>query len=459
MRDLLLLLFFMGLVPFAFKRPYVGALLMAWVGFMNPQTMAWGFARSMPFAAAGVAITGLAILLNFKKIKFDVNATFVLVYLFFIWGVVCTINGIFPHSAMEELTRFFKIQITLFLTLLVITKKEHLFALVIVMAFSIGFWGIKGGIFSVATLGSYRVWGPDRTFIGGNNEIALALLTNLPLFFFLFLQVNQKWMKRALQVCMFLCLCSAVFSYSRGAFLALIATGGFLWLKSDNKLPMAIVVILLIVIAVPFIPEAWYERINTIETYEEDQSAMGRINAWLTAINVANDRITGGGFRYVSYYAFQLYSPNPDNVHDAHSIYFEVLGELGYIGLFLFLLLHFVNWRTASGIIRRYKKRPDKKWAVDLAKMVQVSCIAYYTGGAFLGLAYWDYPYYLMLLLLLTNRVCKSEDKPTRKDLQDDTPPPKWFVKFFATETPKDEDKEKEVGELPNKRVNSVKKS
>jgi probable O-glycosylation ligase (exosortase A-associated) len=152
-------------------------------------------------------------------------------------------------------------------------------------------------------------------------------------------------------------------------------------------------------------PEQWYQRMNTIETYEQDDSAIGRLNAWGTAINVANHRLFGGGFEMWHDQVFALYGPDPDNVRDAHSIYFKVLGEHGYIGLFLFLLLLALTWFRCRSIIRIARKRPDADWARDLAAMLQVSMVGYMSAGAFLGLCYFDYIYHLIVIAVAAHHV------------------------------------------------------
>ena len=156
---------------------------------------------------------------------------------------------------------------------------------------------------------------------------------------------------------------------------------------------------------------------------------MGRINAWHTAFNLAKDRITGGGFETFQAPTFDQYAPDPNNVHDVHSIYFEVMGEHGFIGFGLFVLIGLLAWRTGSKVIRECRKNPDRKWASDLAAMTQVSLIGYATGGAFLGLAYFDYYYHLVIILVLTYQIAvkntwgtPEQSKPAEFDTAQATP-------------------------------------
>jgi putative inorganic carbon (HCO3(-)) transporter len=194
---------------------------------------------------------------------------------------------------------------------------------------------------------------------------------------------------------------AAIGSQSRGGMLAMVAMGLFLWLKSRNKIVTGFYMVIAIGIMASVMPQAWYDRMNTIKTYQTDESAEGRINAWYTAFHVAKDRITGGGFETFRPPTFRQYAPNPFNVHDVHSIYFEQMGEQGFIGFALFILLGLLAWIRAQQIIKRCKNDPDKKWAADLAAMIQVSLVGYAAGGAFLGMSYFDLPYHLMIILVL----------------------------------------------------------
>jgi putative inorganic carbon (hco3(-)) transporter len=152
----------------------------------------------------------------------------------------------------------------------------------------------------------------------------------------------------------------------------------------------------------------------TIETYEEDRSAMGRISAWWTAWRIAQHYPFGVGLNAFRPELFAAYSPYPDMVHAAHSIYFQVLGHHGYVGLILFLAIWISTWRSANWL-RGQKGLPyQAQWAADLGAMCQVSLVGYAIGGAFLSLAYFDLPYNIMVMVVLarvwvTNQKWKVE--------------------------------------------------
>src|SRR5258705_9163921 len=130
---------------------------------------------------------------------------------------------------------------------------------------------------------------------------------------------------------------------------------------------------------------------DTIKQGEQDGSAHGRVNAWRTGLNVALDRpLVGGGFRTYTEDIFLLYSPEPWNYHDVHSNYFEMLGEQGFIGLGLYMMLLFYSLITASTLKWRIRREPKLLWAQHFPDMLQVAILAYMLGGAFLGRAYFD---------------------------------------------------------------------
>jgi len=176
----------------------------------------------------------------------------------------------------------------------------------------------------------------------------------------------------------------------------------FLWLKSGKKVGLGIGIICVLLGLFFVMPVEWQDRMLGITHYQQDGSAMGRINAWWMAFNLAKDHpLVGGGFGTFRTAMFAIYAPNPDDFHDAHSIYFEVLGEHGFIGLGLFVSLGALALRTGGKIIRQCRGIADLQWIANLASMLQASLIGYFVGGAFLGLAYFDFYYQLVALIVV----------------------------------------------------------
>lgn len=408
MRDLLLAAVVFGALPFVLKRPFIGVLLLAWLGYMNPHKLAWGFMMTMPVVQI-VTLATLGGLLISREVKRMIWSREVIILLIFVtWMGITTTQAFYYGFAIEQYSKIIKIQILTFVTLLLLTSRERVHLFVWVLVISLAFYGIKGGLFTIAKGGVHRIWGPTNTFIGGNNELALALVMTIPLMRYLHLQENNMWLKAGLTVAMPLTAICAVGSQSRGALVALLITGAFFWIKSKGKILSLVVILIGMVFVVNFMPESYWSRMDTIKTYEEDGSALGRINAWWVAWNVAKSHLFGGGFEMFQWDVFQAYAPDPERIHDVHSIYFEVLGEHGFVGLFLFLSLLVLTWRKCSATVRLAKSDESLKWAGELSAMIQVSLVAYMVGGAFLGLAYFDYPYHLIALSVVVYELAST---------------------------------------------------
>lgn len=414
MRDVLVLLLFSYGAIKALKNPYYGALLWVWIGVMNPHRLGWGFAYTMPFALASVAITAVSMFAHSKEVRWPSGGPIVVLILMVIWMGLTTALAIHSTESLTIYIDVLKVMLMLVVTASVVRTREQILGLIGVLVISIGYFGAKGGIFTLMTGGSQRVWGPAESPIEGNNELAVALIIIIPLIYYLSLQadtvlrlpalkkLSKVWFNRGLYLLMGLSTFSAVGSQSRGALLAISAMSAMLWWRSKSKLAIGVVLLVMAPAVFMFMPDEWTSRMNTIKTYEEDKSAMGRINAWTMAINIANNRPVGAGFVTDTPFIYQMYAPDPDFVIVAHSVYFQILGQHGYIGLMLYLLFWLLTYRTAGRLESLAKGRTDLDWVQQMGSMFKVSLIGFAVGGAFLSLAYWDMPYYLMVILVAT---------------------------------------------------------
>jgi probable O-glycosylation ligase (exosortase A-associated) len=246
--------------------------------------------------------------------------------------------------------------------------------------------------------------------IQGNNELAVALVMLLPMLYWMRQTAAKRWLKSAMTLAMITCSFSILGSQSRGALLAMLAMSLFLGVKSKYPVRMSLLVLVAVAAAISFMPDTWTDRMDTIRTYQADGSAMSRIWTWTTLFNAAVDRpFVGAGFQADNAVVFGRYSPSGPEwqqfegaVYVAHSIYFQLLGEHGFVGLGLFLLLWLVTWVTASRVARQAEADASlAAWMPLLMRMVQVSLVGYAVGGAFLSLGYFDLPYYFVGYVVL----------------------------------------------------------
>jgi len=401
MRDVLITLVVLAGVPFMLRSPYIGIMYWAWIGLMNPHRLAYGFAYGFPFAAAVGGLTLIGLFATREERRWKGAPEIYILITLILWMSLTTLQAMEPELAQPKWVSVMKVQVMMFVALMVLQKPRHVELMIWVLALSIGFFSVKGGLFTIATGGSYRVWGPPDSAIEDNNSLALATVMIIPLLYYLAGRVQKRWLRMALWACMVLSAASALGSHSRGALLAIGAMGLLLWAQSRKKLFSGLLMGILAAGLVAFMPSNWDERMETISKYEEDDSAMGRIHTWTMLWRIANDRFLGAGFEPYTQETFDRYSPQFPTVHAAHSIYFQMLGEHGYVGLALFLAMWLMTWRSAGFVIRAARDRPEWAWAGSLARAFKTSIAAYLVGGAFLNLAYWDLPYYEMVLLVV----------------------------------------------------------
>ncbi|MBW8844401.1 MAG: putative O-glycosylation ligase, exosortase A system-associated [Burkholderiales bacterium] len=403
MRDLILLSLFAGITVMALRRPWIGILGWTWLSIMNPHQLSWNL-RSLPVAAVIGGATLIGLFATKDKRDFSQSRESITLMLFMLWMCITLPFSMIFDDSFELWKRVMKIDFMILVALTLLHTKRHVILLAWVLVISIGFFGVKGGAFTIATGGSYRVWGPESTYIEGNNEVALAIVMVIPLMRFLQMQIQAKWGRTAMTVCMVLMVASALGSHSRGALLAIGAMALVMWWRGKNKFATAVGMVVVAGVLLSLMPAEWWERMNTIKTYQHDDSALGRINAWWMAWNLAKANFFGGGFMVWMPQIFAIYAPDPLDVHAAHSIYFMVLGEQGFVGLILFVALFAMTWGTAGYLHRQGARQPETKWLAELGGMLQVCLAGYAVGGAFLSLSYWDLPYNLMILAVAGRR-------------------------------------------------------
>ena len=402
MRDILIIFIVLVGVVAALRRPWIGIMLWTWLSTMNPHRYGWGLAYSAPLAAMAAACVFVGWLTTKERESPFKGPPVVWFAIFMGWVTLSWLAGLNVLGDFEAWKKVMKIDVMLLLALALLHSKQHIFALIWVSAGSLAVLGMKGGLFTLMSGAGNRVWGPPGSFIADNNAFALALVMIIPLLRFLHLQVQQRWLRPGLLLAMLLCAVAAVGSYSRGALLAIVAMLITLWWRSQNKLGTGLLLISLSLPMLLFMPDQWVDRMGTIQTYQADGSAMGRIHAWLHSWNIALHYFTGVGFNTATAELYGRFSPYAERILVAHSNYFQVLGNHGFVGLLLYVCIWVATWRTAGWLRQQTDLPPERQWTADLGAMSQVSLVGYLVGGAFLNLAYFDLPYTVMVLVVLT---------------------------------------------------------
>ena len=406
MRSLLVALLVFGSLPLIVIKPHVGVLVWSWIGYMNPHRLTWGFTYDFPFAMV-VGLTTIGAWLFSREPKtVPWHPLVLLLAVLAAWVSFTTLFAAYPDQAQWKWDRTIKILLLNgFVTLGLITTRQRLDALIWVIVLSLGFFAAKGAAFTLLTGGIYRLQGPSGSFIADNNQFGMALLMTLPLVRYLQLSAQNRLARLGLAVLTLSFLVAVLGTYSRGAVVGLAVTAVALLVKSRYRMRLALIAGLALAAAVQFMPEQWHERVASIFAYEEDASAQARLESWRYAMEVAREHpVVGGGF--------EIFRGNEISssagYRSAHSIYFEVLAEHGYVGFAIFLALGFGAYLSARSVVRRAREHRELSWAADLAAMVQVSIAAYAVAGLFLNLATFDLYYHLVAIVVITQALVRK---------------------------------------------------
>ncbi len=395
MRSLALAIEMATLLGLGCVRPFVGVLLWEWISFMDPHQLVYGFAAGLPWGLLSFAAIVIGCLVAREPRRIAVNNTTIMVMLFIFCISVTSLTAMAPGALVfdkwESVAKGFVVVV---LTASLLTDRKRIHALVWMVAISLGYYGVKGGVFAIASGGSSRVFGPPSSMIADNNHLAAAMLVALPLMNYLRLQSAHRLVRSGIAAAMALTVLSVLASYSRGALLGLGVMVLFLWWNTPNKIGFGVVLAVVVAGGIAFMPESWMDRMHTIQTYQEDASANDRLTMWSTAWKLALAHpLTGSGFMgpYVRYVVDTVDPSSPARA--VHSIWFETLGEHGFPTLFVWFGITLTGLYNCHRLLRITGKRADLRWAYDLAKMVQVSIPVYLVAGSFLSLCYWEvYP-------------------------------------------------------------------
>jgi len=413
MRDYLALAFLILYVPLAMSNVYVAFMLWTWAGLIALQSYTYGFVSGIPLAQTFAIITlvKLASPASRANIKYHGGGVFVIMGLIALHGLLSATFA-YPGLAHNWII-FSNVVKTILLCLLMplfVFNRRRINIFVMLLAMGMCFHGFVDGLKFIASGGSHNATGIAK--FGDNNHYAALLLMAMPLLMYVFRFAKAKITRAATAGAFLITFLAVLATNSRGALLSAIAMGGWIIMMSKRRMA-GILMALALGIMVPLMAsDKWFERMDTIKSADQDQSFMGRVTAWKRASAIAVENpLLGGGYhagQAPSIYEQFRYKPGllgfvetPDTGYPAasHSIYFEVLGDLGFLGLMLFLALMFSPFYNWIRIRRLAGKNPQELgWAIELSNLLSASMVVYLVGGAALSLAYYELPYYIVTL-------------------------------------------------------------
>lgn len=391
MRGLILLAVFAACIAAMAVSPYSGLLAWAWFSFMHPHRETFGFTSSFSFDWYIALLSMFAWLFSREKKFVPLGTTPIMFYLFAIWISITTYLALDPEYSYDLWDRTIKSLLLVLFVMLMTTNLVRLHSFIWVCTISLGYFAVKGAGF-VALSGGGLVFGPADSMINDNNHLSVALACLLPLLVYLYRVSATSLVRIATAVIGISIIVTVVGTYSRGGLIALAAIGGMMAIRSKAKVATALLGVLAGTVIFMVAPPEWIERMSTIGATEVDASVQGRYDAWGTAWNTALARPAGGGFRFSELQPlWDQYAQIPGTKsRAAHNMYFQVLGEHGFIGLALFLGILVSAIRNTQVVIRATRHKPDYWIHSEAANALQLSIFGIMLGTVSLSLAYFD---------------------------------------------------------------------
>jgi probable O-glycosylation ligase (exosortase A-associated) len=415
LRDFALIGFIVASVPVGLLVPYYSLLVYAWISYMYPHMYTWSYAQTFPSAKLTALVAIFGTLINregdLRPLRRPENIAMIVLFACF---TMSSFFAIQPERAWAKWQDVSKLIAMAVLASILLTTRLRLRLFLLVIALSLAFYGVKGGIFTILGGGEQMVGGAGTSVLAANNGMGVALNMALPFMWYL-ANEERGALKWILRLSFFLTIPAIMFTYSRASALTVAIIVPLLILKGRGKAVILVVVLLVGgLVATPFIPNRWWNRQQSTLEYEDDASAMSRIDNWKICWRIALDHpLTGAGFEFMTNDYYASYSPEYiqryGHVYNTHSIYMSILAGHGFPAFLVFLIMIGSIWMSCRRIRKLSRGRDDLKWCRSYCDMFILSLLAFLINGAFVNMEYFDLVYHLVSITASLYLICQQE--------------------------------------------------
>ena len=415
LRSLWLLFLYVSFIGLSTNAPFIATLGYVWVDTFQPQDVAYIILRQIPVALImGIVAVGTYLLVD-RRAAPPLTAVMVLQLIMVGLITATTLWAEVPDMAWVKWDWAFKTMVFSAFVPFVIRSRVQIeaFAQCYVLSLSANF--IPFGIKTLISGGGY---GTNLGLARGNSGLAEGGLLStfclmvVPIILYLAKnsQLVPQWkvLRFAYWGIAALAIATAIGTYERSALIGLVVLGGAMWMRSKHKLGFGLVVCAVTAVVIYATSSAWNERISSIGNYQSDNSSYTRLMVWKWTLEYTATHPWGGGF-----YAFLINHIEVPGMNGEpatmqfgrafHSIYFEVLGEQGYLGLGLFLSITALTFINLHRIARKAQAHPELAWVAGLANALQSGLAVFMTAGAFVGIAFQPMYWYFVALGISLN--------------------------------------------------------
>ena len=417
MRDLIVSLALISLFPVCFRRPLVGMMVFSWLAYMRVQDLTWGFARSFrwSFYFAIIMFAGYLVQTGRERSRLfrsDPRCYMMLAMIVIVGiGVAISDRGgqfIDLSSQVKRYVEFCKIIVIALFTTGLIKTKEHLRLLIWIIALSLGFYGVKNGIWGVMTFAQVPIKQGPGGLLFDNNDFSLAMAMAVPMLWNIGMSDPRPVLRRAFLMMVPLTAFTVLLTHSRGGLLSLSGAIGVLVWRSKYRSRAIVLAMFMGLAAIPVMPDSMRERFASIADYENDGSANARFRSWAVGARMALDNPWFGVGMQNFRGSYMRYQPNPTaqelagkDIYVAHNSYVQVWAETGTITLSLYLGLILISFFTVWRVRKKAKERYSVSWIINYATMFEASLVAFMIGSTFLNRAHFDLVYHWISVILL----------------------------------------------------------
>ncbi|MFA5970196.1 MAG: putative O-glycosylation ligase, exosortase A system-associated [Sphingomonas sp.] len=419
MRDLAFVGFLATLFALGLKRPFLLVLAYVYIDIVSPQRLTYLLLNAVPISLIAVllAVGGWALFDDKRDTRVAPRQILMLVLL--VYCGITTHFADFPINAADKWDWVWKaLAFAIFLPLTLRTRLR-IEALLLFMILSAASIIIVGGIKTLVTGGGYgelnlMVTNNSGLYEGSTISAVAVAIIPIILWFTRFGTVfRPDW--RVKTFCYALAVACLLIPIGTAARTGLLCIGlVFVLMLRDAKRRFTYLAIAAAVglLGVPLLPQAFIDRMQTIQEYKGDSSASTRLAVWRWTIGYAQTHPFGGGFdayrqNRISFETVKVAgsggnqrvdaTPEFDQARAYHSAYFEMLGEQGYPGLLLWLAINLGGVVRMEVLRQRYRNAaPDQAWAAPLASALQSAHLVYLLGAAFVGIAFQPFVYMLI---------------------------------------------------------------